>query len=154
LSSGFYGNVRDSNHREEKGDIFAPKWVNEEKFQAFFLGLFHNDHSLENIGWWIVRQLVKNELVRIWNYLEKDESRYYTWNYCKNRGSPRITLFRSADMPVSLLTDHLRCVARNSDYQTTEAVCFLLHKKKQKQTPWSESASELYRPSDRRLSST
>jgi hypothetical protein len=25
LSSGFYGNVRDSNHREEKGDIFAPK---------------------------------------------------------------------------------------------------------------------------------
>jgi hypothetical protein len=25
-------------------------------------------------------------------------------------------------------------------------------KQKQKQTPWSESASELYRPSDRRLS--
>jgi hypothetical protein len=25
-------------------------------------------------------------------------------------------------------------------------------KNKQKQTPWSESASELYRPSDRRLS--
>jgi hypothetical protein len=27
-----------------------------------------------------------------------------------------------------------------------------VHKQKQKQTPWSESASELYRPSDRRLS--
>jgi hypothetical protein len=28
----------------------------------------------------------------------------------------------------------------------------VLHSQKNKQTPWSESASELYRPSDRRLS--
>jgi hypothetical protein len=40
----------------------------------------------------------------------------------------------------------------NKHTQKVALVMNSLLKKKLKQTPWSESASELYRPSDRRLS--
>jgi hypothetical protein len=54
-----------------------------------------------------------------------------------------------------LITEHLRCVCHFvvvavRDYKNMRHGTYIYHKTKQ--TPWPESASELYRRSDRRFS--
>jgi hypothetical protein len=66
---------------------------------------------------------------------------------------------------VNLLGDNIDTIKKNTETLTdsSKEICIeinvektkymlLSNKQTNKQTPWSESASELYRPSDRRLS--
>jgi hypothetical protein len=70
-------NVKRPEPRGGEKKYFRSEMSEWRKISGQFRGLFHNNHSVDNIKCRMLWRLVNDELDKIWNDLIKNESRCY-----------------------------------------------------------------------------